>query len=291
MSAFPGVGAVRPPFVSATPPTCLGGRVAGVLRARTLRIATLLAAAGAAFAWLEKARLTAELRSSIASLASSRSRMVEAAEAERRRIEQDLHDGAQQQLVSMRIRLGMAAAELSSDPQHGASMLREIGEQMDEALAEVRRLATGVYPPSLAEHGLNEAIRSMARHCPSPPFLDLSGVRRYDADTEAAVYFCCLEAMQNIAKHAGPYVDSTVRIWEKGQELRFEVRDEGAGFADDSVRHGHGLLNMRDRVEASDGTLSVTSREGHGTVVRGRVPLRRRRRTRARRIHGTLVHG
>jgi signal transduction histidine kinase len=232
--------------------------------------------------WLQNTQLQADLKASMADLAASRRRLVETADVERQRIERDLHDGAQQHLVGMRLRLELAAEAIREEPRRGEHMLTEIGEQMDETLDELRCLAQGVYPPLLPEHGLAEAIRSASRRSPFPGSVEAHGIGRYSADTETAVYFCCLEALQNIAKHAGPHVCGTVRLWEERQRLCFEVSDEGAGFAPEAVRPGNGLVNMRDRMEAAGGTLTVTSREGHGTSVRGGIPIASLLRARAR---------
>src|SRR5205823_10423450 len=123
------------------------------------------------------------------------------------------------------------------------------GDQMDEALQDVRNLAKGVYPPLLPEHGLPDAIRSANLRSPWPASVNAAGVGRYSADTEAAVYFCCLEALQNITKHAGPDAPSEVHLWEDGERLCFSVTDEGQGFDQRRRRPGEGLTNMRDRIQ------------------------------------------
>ncbi len=218
-------------------------------------------------------QLGVQLNTSLADLAASRRRLVEAADAERQRIEQSLHDGAQQNLVGLRLRLELAIEALREGSQRGIEMLTEIGGQMDEALEEVHGLARGIYPPLLAEHGIGEALRSANRRSPWPASLDVDTVGRYSPDTEVAVYFCCLEALQNIAKHAGPRVGGTVRLWEHGSRLHFEVRDEGIGFAEHRDGSGAGLTNIRDRMAAAGGTARVSSRVGRGTVVSGSVPI------------------
>jgi signal transduction histidine kinase len=238
------------------------------------------AAGAAGVIWFRNAQLAADLNASISDLAASRTRIVETADAERQRIEHSLHDGAQQHLVGMRLRLELAAELITQDPQRGMAMLAEIGQQMDQALEEVRSLAKGVYPPLLPEHGLGEAIRSVNRCSPWPASLDVDGIGRYAPDTEAAVYFCCLEALQNITKHAGPAVGGAIRLWDDGERLNFEVCDDGVGFSEDAVRPGEGLMNMRDRMEAAGGTVIVTSRRGQGTAVRGFAPLTARTRSR-----------
>jgi signal transduction histidine kinase len=231
------------------------------------------AAGAAGVIWFRNAQLAADLKASVADLAASRTRIVETADAERQRIEHSLHDGAQQHLVGMRLRLELAAELVTRDPKRGMDMLSEIAAQMDEALEEVRNLAKGVYPPLLPEHGLAEAIRSVNRRSPWPVSLDVDGIGRYPADTEAAVYFCVLEALQNITKHAGPAVGGAIRLWQDGERLHFEVSDEGVGFSQEIVEPGQGLINMRDRTGAAGGTVAVSSRRGHGTVVRGSVPI------------------
>jgi signal transduction histidine kinase len=244
-----------------------------VLGATWLALAWGVVALSVKRLWLQNTRLEADLKASMADLAASRRRLVETADVERQRIERNLHDGAQQHLVGMRLRLELAAEAIREEPRRGEHMLTEIGEQMDETLDELRCLAQGVYPPLLPEHGLAEAIRSASRRSPFPGSVEARGIGRYPADTETAVYFCCLEALQNIAKHAGPHMSGSVRLWEEGRRLCFEVRDEGAGFAVEAMQPGSGLVNMRDRMEAAGGTLRVSSREGHGTSVRGSVPI------------------
>ncbi len=231
------------------------------------------AAGAAGVVWFRNAQLAADLRASVADLAASRIRLVETADAERQRIEHSLHDGAQQHLVGMRLRLELAAQAIREEPPRGMQMLDEIGRQMDEALEDVRSLAKGVYPPLLPEHGLGEAIKSANRRSPWPASIEVDGVGRYPAETEAAVYFCCLEALQNITKHAGPAVGGAIRLWEEAHRLHFEVSDQGAGFAQETIEAGEGLTNMRDRMDTVGGTLAVSSRERHGTSVHGSVPL------------------
>jgi signal transduction histidine kinase len=240
------------------------------------------AAGAAGVISFHNAQLAADLRASIADLAASRTRIAETADAERQRIEHSLHDGAQQHLVGMRLRLELAAELITRDHEGGMRMLVELGTQMDEALDEVRNLAKGVYPPLLPEHGLGEAIRSVNRRSPWPASLDVGAIGRYPSEIETAVYFCCLEALQNIAKHAGPRVGSAIHLWEYDGRLHFEVSDEGVGFSEVGLDRGEGLINMRDRMEAAGGRVSVRSRSGHGTAVRGSVPLTARAPVRLR---------
>jgi signal transduction histidine kinase len=143
---------------------------------------------------------------------------------------------------------------------------------MDDALEEIRSLAQGVYPALLETHGLVEALRAVARRSPGPVTVR-GDIARYPADTEAAVYFCCLETLQNVAKHAGREAVATVRLWEEGSVLRFQTRDSGLGFTPNGTALGQGVVNMRDRLAAVGGTLTLKSRTGDGTVVGGCVPL------------------
>jgi signal transduction histidine kinase len=229
-------------------------------------------AAGAAAALrLQELQLEADLKASMADLARSRRRLVDAADAERQRIERDLHDGAQQHLVGMRLKLELAADAIRHDRERGERMLAEIGVELDEALEELRALAQGVYPPLLAAHGLGEALKSAARRSSVPMSLEVRKIRRHPAEIETAVYFCCREALQNIAKHAGREAVGRLGIWEQGGGLHFEVSDSGVGFSGASA--GSGILNMRDRVEAVGGSLEVRSRASIGTIVEGSVPV------------------
>ena len=232
----------------------------------------LEAVGAAALMRLENTRLEAELRASTADLMASRIRLVESAHAERRRIERDLHDGVQQQLVVLRIKLESAAQVVAQDPEQGGKMIATIGRQMDEVLEELRSLARGIYPSLLHEHGLVEALKSVGRRSPVPVSVRGSGIGRYREDVEVAVYFCCMEALQNIAKHAGAGAVGAIMLWQDGHRLCFEVRDSGAGFDHAGDHAGSGLVNMRDRMDAVGGTLTVTSRPGAGTYVRGSVP-------------------
>jgi len=195
-----------------------------------------------------------------------------AAAAERRRIERDLHDGAQTLLVSVRLKLGLAAdraAELDADLYR---LLLELGDEAQAALDGVRTIAHGAYPPLLATRGLASALAAEGDRAALPVRI-LGSAPRSTADQEAAVYYCCVEALQNAAKHAGPGARATIRLACSGGELAFEVLDDGAGFAP-ARRHpeGSGLVHMRERIEGEDGELAVQSSPGHGTSVRGHVP-------------------
>jgi signal transduction histidine kinase len=232
----------------------------------------LRAAVSAALISRENHRLEDDLSASTVELEASRKRLARAAYTERQRIERDLHDGIQQRMVGARVKLELADDALDANPGRGRRMLAEIGCDLDDAVEEVRSLAHGVYPALLETHGLLEALRSAARRSPGPVVVR-GDVGRYAADTEAAIYFCCLETLQNVAKHAGPDAMADLRLWEDGGSLIFQTSDSGGGFAVGETPQGQGLLNMHDRLAAVGGTLSLTSRLSLGTVVKGCVPI------------------
>jgi signal transduction histidine kinase len=229
------------------------------------------AAGAAAMMRLERGQLIADLKASAADVAASRSRLVETATAERQRFERDLHDGVQQDLVALRIKLDLAGEAMLEDPVRGQQMLTALGHHMDDVLETLRSLARGIYPALLDRQGLVPALESAARRSPLAVSV-AAHIDRYPVDTEAAVYFACLEALQNAMKHAGEGVSVGIRLWETGERLHFEVRDRGAGFDAEAVGDGHGLLNMRDRIDAVGGTATIRSQPGIGTVVAGHVP-------------------
>ncbi len=216
--------------------------------------------------------LERELAASTAELAASRLRLIDVADAERQRIQRDLHDGAQQHLLAMRIKLDRACEALRADPRRGEQILVEIGRDMEEALSDMRSLASGVYPPLLGAYGLEQALRSVARRVPIPVALEADHVERYRPDVEAAVYFCCLEALQNAVKHGGEEPTIALSLAQDGTRLRMRVQDRGSGFEMSAVGRPGGLVNMRDRIEAVGGRLEVSSAPGAGTIVSGSVP-------------------
>ena len=234
---------------------------------------------------MRNAQLTAELRATIEELLASRRRLVEAQDAERRRIERNLHDGAQQQLIALAIHLGLLA-ELADDPDLIREAIPELKAQLSTALEDLRALARGIYPPLLAEQGLVMALRAQAARSPVPVLLEADEIGRYPQDAESTVYFCTLEALQNVAKHARATA-ATVRLAGSGDTLEFSVSDDGAGFPAAAAGHGSGLQGMSDRLAALGGTLAVRSqaRPGHHHHRLPAGPLRlglrlRRRRSR-----------
>jgi len=212
------------------------------------------------------------LRRSRDELQASRARIVAAADAERRRIERDLHDGAQQHLASLAVKLLLAATLAGHDPGL-AGLLEDLGAELKDTAQELRNLVHGIYPPLLREDGLAAALSDAARLCTLPTTVRAASLGRYPADVEAAVYFCCLEAMQNAGKHAGERATVRLRVREEPGTLRFEVADDGAGFDTRVHGLGAGLRNMADRMGAFGGRLLVESAPGEGTQVTGTVPV------------------
>jgi signal transduction histidine kinase len=209
-----------------------------------------------------------------AELDASRARIVATADATRRRIERDLHDGAQQHLVGLALNLRVARELAASDPDRAGQLFDELADDIHGAIDQVRELAHGIYPPLLADRGLPEAVRAALTRSPTRGFVDCDGVGRYPAEVETTVYFCCVEAIQNAGKHAGDGARVSVRIWEDDSTLLFEVADDGAGFDAAAAPAGAGLTNMRDRVGAHGGQVRVEAARGAGTRVVGGVPLR-----------------
>jgi signal transduction histidine kinase len=252
-----------------------GRTIAAIVHDEALCDQPQLLAAGLAMAEvaLKNQRLLFDAEAAMREVRASRARIAAAAERERHRIEHDLHDGAQQRLVALRIELELAAEKVRSDPEAGARLLGKLEHEVDEALEELRSLAHGVYPPLLAGRGLVAALRTVAGRSPLPVRVDARAIGRYAPEVESAVYFCVLEALQNVLKHAG-----AERAWvdlDGGvpSELRISVRDDGPGASQAALRAGAGIVNMRDRLVALGGELEVTSIRGRGTVVRGRVPV------------------
>jgi signal transduction histidine kinase len=215
-------------------------------------------------------RLAAEVEASLEEAHRSRERILAVADQERRRIERDLHDGAQQRLVALRIKLELAS-ELSAEQRlPHAEQLHELSKDVGDALADVQSLAAGVYPALLLDSGLRDALRSVARQSSVPTSVVADGLDRYPEQVEAAVYFSCLEALQNAAKYAD--ARSVAIVVSDVSDLRFEVRDDGRGFDVDHRNSGHGLTNIRDRLLAVGGDLVVESTPGRGTRIAGTIP-------------------
>ncbi len=215
-----------------------------------------------------------EVRRQADELRASRARVVEAGDAQRRRIERDLHDGAQQHLVALAVNVNLVRQIAETDPDTAREMLAQVGTDLQEAVQELRNLAHGIYPPLLMDRGLTEALSAAGGRAALPTDVEADGVGRFPQAVEAAVYFCCLEALQNAAKHAGPGASATITVREDEGALLFEVRDDGAGFdRSGGAARGHGFVNMSDRVGAIGGSIQVDSAPGRGTAIRGRIPL------------------
>ena len=208
-------------------------------------------------------------------LQDSRARIVAAGDSERRKLERNLHDGAQQHLVALAVKLRLAHDAVEDDPEDALAMIDEIKADVQTAIAELRALAHGIFPPLLVSGGLCGALPAAAGRAALPTTVEFDGVGRYGNDIEAAVYFCTLEALQNAGKHAGANASATVKVVEADGELRFQIRDDGAGFEmlDDDIQRGHGFVNMADRLGAFGGTIEVASAPGAGTTIAGTIPL------------------
>jgi signal transduction histidine kinase len=174
--------------------------------------------------------------------------------------------------TALAIQLGLLA-ESAGDPDQVRAAIPALKAQLSAALEDLRALARGIYPPLLAERGLVTALRAQAARSPVPAAVEADQVGRYPQDAESTVYFCTLEALQNVAKHARASA-VTVRLSGSAGVLEFSVSDDGAGFAAAATRHGSGLQGMSDRLAAHGGTLAVTSQPGQGTTITGRLPAR-----------------
>jgi len=195
-------------------------------------------------------------------LAASRTRLISVADEERRRLERDLHDGAQQHLVALAVLIQLAR---TAEHDRYQPLLAEASGLLETAIAEIRRLAHGIYPPLLVSGGLAEALPAVAARAPVPARLNLQGLGRYPASTEAALYFCCSEAVQNAAKHGGPGTTVTVTAHADDRMLTLTISDTGRGF--DPATNGTGLTNMADRLSAIGGHLEIHTAPGRGTRV------------------------
>ena len=225
---------------------------------------------------LRNALLTAQLQEQVVELRRSRQRLVEAHDSARRGVERDLHDGAQARLVALRMRIGMAGAEVA-DSVDGELRHRlegrfeQLGDEVDEAIRELRVLTHGLRPPVLESDGVLAALRAATRGLAATIDLVGDGVGRFPPAVEAAVYFACLEAVKNATTHAAAQ-RVEVGLASSGGDLRFWVEDDGVGFDSDHVVRGRGLENLNDRIGGLGGTLTVDSAPGRGTRVEGVVP-------------------
>src|ERR1035437_3484233 len=221
---------------------------------------------------LKNVGLTEDLQARLDDLRASRQRLVAAQDNERRRLERNLHDGAQQHLVAIKVKLGLVEMLATRDPEKARATVLALKHDADEALETLRDLARGIYPPLLAEKGLAAALQSQAGKATLPVHVDADGVGRYPQETEAALYFCTLEALQNVQKYAEASA-ATVRLHEDANQLLVEVTDNGCGFDVTTAARGAGLTNMEDRLDALGGALQIESTPGVGTTLRATVPV------------------
>jgi signal transduction histidine kinase len=251
----------------------------------------LLQAAGAvALLAAEKAELDAAWNDALQELRRSRARIVRAGDEERRRLERNLHDGVQQRLAAIGIELGTVGDLLAHDPPLRGRLDR-IGQSAEEALDELREVSHGLYPPVLSDWGIVAALERIQVHGDATPEIRATGIGRYPAELESAVYYCCLEAIQNATKHGGPAVRISVALREDADGLSFEVSDDGPGFDTSTAHGGMGLQNMRDRLGALDGRLSIITSNSGGTTVSGSIPLRAGENSSGSRNDGELAEG
>ncbi len=229
------------------------------------------AAASAAAIAIRQQDLADGLRRAVEDLRASRARLATAADEERRRLERDLHDSAQQALVALRVRVAIARETVGGDAEAAARALGEVDAELGVILDDLRRLARGLYPPLLEDRGVVEALRAAASRAPVPVTVE-GDVGRLPRQVEVAAYFCCREALQNAIKHAGPRARITVSLRVNGTTLRFAVADDGPGFDASAPSGGTGLTGMRDRAGAVGGSLEVRSAPG-ATTVSGELPL------------------
>ena len=230
---------------------------------------------GLAWLWALFARVmlgpsTVQLHERVDDLRDARARIIAAADAERRRIERDLHDGAQQRLVALSLTLGMAESRLKADPDAAADLISQAREEASLAVKELRELASGIHPALLSERGLGPALEALASRAPVPTTVEGVPAQRLPAPVESAAYFVTAEALTNVAKYAGAMSAAVMLTVDHGR-LRLLVRDDGAGGAD--PLKGSGLRGLNDRVEALDGVLHVDSPPGLGTTVIAEIPL------------------
>jgi len=253
-----------------TPVVYEGRTVAAIVHEARLagdkQVARAAAALGAVF---EREGIEAQLRASLASARSARGRILEAEQKSRRRLERDLHDGAQQRLVALALELKLARSKIETDPAGAAEMLDRADEGLRHAIEEVREIARGIHPAVLTDRGLRPALTALVGRSPVPVELELEIGDRLPERVEAAIYYVVAEALTNAAKHAKASSVS-VNVVEKNDVALVQVKDDGVGGAD--MRYGTGLIGLADRVAALDGQLEVDSYPGEGTVIYAEIP-------------------
>ena len=212
-----------------------------------------------------------ERRSLDRELQLTRVRLLDASDRERLRVQRDLHDSAQQRLISVRIRLGLLASAAASADER--ERLEQLGQELDDALVDIRSVTRAGSPELLARFGVPSCLRSAASTSPVPVRIEAVGFGRLDPQIEQSVYYCCLEALQNVIKHAGPNAVARIRLRRTSDTVTFEVEDSGRGFDPARVARGEGLTNLTDRLAVMRGRLSIDSRPGMGTRIFGEIPI------------------
>lgn len=221
---------------------------------------------------MRNVRLTEELKAHLEELQAAQRRIVTAQDEERRRLERNIHDGAQQQLVALAVKLKLADTLFDRDAAGAHDLMAQLQGETHDALEDLRDLARGIYPPLLADKGLVAALEAQARKSTVATNVSGDGIGRFDQDVEAAVYFSCLEALQNVAKYAEAS-SANIALSNGVGSLTFTVSDDGRGFDLGATGYGTGLQGMADRLAAQGGTLDITSSPGAGTTVSGRIPI------------------
>ena len=201
-------------------------------------------------------------------LRASRRRIVAAQDERAKKLERNIHDGAQQQLVALAVKLRLLEQQIERDPANARAMATELQGTANETLEDLRGLARGIYPPLLADKGLGAALEAQARKAAVPFTVSADHIERFGADIESAVYFSCLEALQNAAKYADAR-EVQVRLTNGAGDLRFEVTDDGRGFDTGETSYGTGLQGIADRLAALGGELTIRSVPGRGTTLIG----------------------
>jgi signal transduction histidine kinase len=203
-------------------------------------------------------------------LRRARVRALDAIDVERERIQRDLHDSAQQRLVSVRIHMGLLAQEAATDQERAS--IEQLGRELDAALADIRNVTRDGSPELLFRNGVAESLKSIAAHAPLAVTVESRNFGRYPPQTERGVYFCCVEALQNVIKHAGPSATAHIRLIGEPHRIMFSVDDSGVGFDPARIHAGVGLTHLADRVDVMGGKLTIDSHPGMGTRIRGVVP-------------------
>jgi signal transduction histidine kinase len=223
---------------------------------------------------LRNLQLTEDLKARVVELRESRRRVVAVQDQTRQMLERDLHDGAQQRLVALKIKIGIGGSMAEKgDLDDVKQILAAVKAETDLTIESLRNLARGIYPPLLESEGLGPALSAQLQRASLPIAVQAAGMGRHPRELEATVYFCVLEAVQNAVKHARAK-SVLVTVEDDDGFLGFEVRDDGIGFVPDAVTEGHGLLNMADRLDAVNGSFAITSTADHGTQVVGRIPIK-----------------